>query len=59
MRKLEAAGDDTARLALLEEQKSLPWQAVWKCIVNVMIRQQVANGWRACGLMGERFEPRG
>ncbi len=29
-RKLEAAGDYTARLALLEEQKSLPWQAVWE-----------------------------
>ncbi len=28
LRKLEAAGDYTARLALLEEQKSLPWQAV-------------------------------
>ncbi|MBU0242176.1 L-rhamnose isomerase, partial [Escherichia coli] len=27
---LEAAGDYTARLALLEEQKSLPWQAVWE-----------------------------
>ncbi|MEG3387480.1 L-rhamnose isomerase, partial [Salmonella enterica] len=22
--------DKTARLALLEEQKSLPWQAVWE-----------------------------
>ena len=30
LRKLEAAGDYTARLALLEEQKSLPWQAVWE-----------------------------
>ncbi|MGD8106018.1 L-rhamnose isomerase [Pantoea sp. FN0302] len=27
---IEAAGDYTARLALLEEQKSLPWQAVWE-----------------------------
>ncbi|PHK84844.1 L-rhamnose isomerase, partial [Salmonella enterica subsp. enterica serovar Typhimurium] len=26
----EASGDYTARLALLEEQKSLPWQAVWE-----------------------------
>ena len=25
-----AEGDYTARLALLEEQKSLPWQAVWE-----------------------------
>lgn len=30
LRKLEVAGDYTARLALLEEQKSLPWQAVWE-----------------------------
>ena len=30
LRKLEAEGDYTARLALLEEQKSLPWQAVWE-----------------------------
>ena len=30
LRAIEAAGDFTARLALLEEQKSLPWQAVWE-----------------------------
>lgn len=30
LRKLEQNGDYTARLALLEEQKSLPWQAVWE-----------------------------
>ncbi len=29
LRLLELQGDYTARLALLEEQKSLPWQAVW------------------------------
>lgn len=29
LRQLERSGDFTARLALLEEQKSLPWQAVW------------------------------
>lgn len=29
LRKLESDGDYTARLALLEEQKCLPWQAVW------------------------------
>ncbi len=29
LRQLEQQGDYTARLALLEEQKSLPWQAVW------------------------------
>lgn len=29
LRKLELNGDFTARLALLEEQKCLPWQAVW------------------------------
>ncbi|MFS2225795.1 L-rhamnose isomerase [Pantoea sp. B65] len=28
--KLELDGDFTSRLALLEEQKSLPWQAVWE-----------------------------
>ena len=27
--KLETDGDYTARLALLEEQKCLPWHAVW------------------------------
>ncbi|MEC5317605.1 L-rhamnose isomerase [Brenneria populi subsp. brevivirga] len=30
LRRLERQGDYTARLALLEEQKSLPWQAVWE-----------------------------
>ncbi len=30
LRKVEERGDYTARLALLEEQKSLPWQAVWE-----------------------------
>ncbi|KHT17621.1 L-rhamnose isomerase [Pectobacterium brasiliense] len=30
LRALEQNGDYTARLALLEEQKSLPWQAVWE-----------------------------
>ncbi|ROR15028.1 L-rhamnose isomerase [Erwinia sp. JUb26] len=30
LKKLEVEGDYTARLALLEEQKSLPWQAVWE-----------------------------
>ncbi len=30
LRQLEQEGDFTARLALLEEQKSLPWQAVWE-----------------------------
>ena len=29
LRQLELEGDYTSRLALLEEQKSLPWQAVW------------------------------
>ncbi|TYG34391.1 L-rhamnose isomerase [Lonepinella koalarum] len=29
LRQLENTRDFTARLALLEEQKSLPWQAVW------------------------------
>lgn len=29
LRRLEQQGDYTSRLALLEEQKSLPWQAVW------------------------------
>lgn len=30
LRTIETAGDYTTRLALLEEQKSLPWQAVWE-----------------------------
>lgn len=30
LRQLELRGDYTARLALLEEQKSLPWQAIWE-----------------------------
>ena len=30
LRQLEREGDYTARLALLEEQKSLPWAAVWE-----------------------------
>ena len=30
LRQLELNGDYTGRLALLEEQKSLPWQAVWE-----------------------------
>lgn len=30
LKRLELEGDYTARLALLEEQKSLPWQAVWE-----------------------------
>lgn len=30
LRQLEIDGDYTARLALLEEQKCLPWQAVWE-----------------------------
>jgi L-rhamnose isomerase len=36
LRKAENNGDYTLRLALLEEQKSLPWQAVWEtyCLRN-------------------------
>lgn len=30
LKQLELDGDYTTRLALLEEQKSLPWQAVWE-----------------------------
>lgn len=30
LRQVEQDGDYTARLALLEEQKCLPWQAVWE-----------------------------
>ncbi|MCX8956034.1 L-rhamnose isomerase [Erwinia psidii] len=30
LKKLELEGDYTSRLALLEEQKCLPWQAVWE-----------------------------
>ncbi len=42
LRQLEASGDYTARLALLEEQKSLPWQAVWE---NVLPASRHA-GWQ-------------
>lgn len=36
LRQLENQADYTSRLALLEEQKSLPWQAVWEawCLRN-------------------------
>ena len=30
LRRYEAAGQGFERLALLEEQKSLPWQAIWE-----------------------------
>ncbi len=55
LRKLEAAGDYTARLALLEEQKSLPWQAVWEMYCQRHDTPAVANGWRTCGLMRKKF----
>lgn len=41
LRALEQSGDYTARLALLEEQKSLPWQAVWE---HYCQRHDVAPG---------------
>lgn len=41
LKKLENSGDYTARLALLEEQKSLPWQAVWEAWC---LRQDVPAG---------------
>ena len=36
LKKYEHDRDFTSRLALLEEQKSLPWQAVWDqyCLLN-------------------------
>lgn len=40
-RQLEAAGDYTGRLALMEEQKSLPWQAVWEMYCH---RHQTPTG---------------
>ncbi|VDZ81734.1 L-rhamnose isomerase [Salmonella bongori] len=55
LRQLEASGDYTARLALLEEQKSLPWQAVWKCTASAMIRLLAANGWKAYEHTRKRF----
>ncbi len=54
LRQLEASGDYTARLALLEEQKSLPWQAVWKCIASVTTRRLAASGWTAFASMKKR-----
>ncbi|MGM3173005.1 L-rhamnose isomerase [Dickeya lacustris] len=41
LRELEQNGDYTARLALLEEQKSLPWQAVWE---HYCLQQDVMPG---------------
>ncbi|WP_315708580.1 L-rhamnose isomerase [Brenneria uluponensis] len=41
LRELELKGDYTTRLALLEEQKSLPWQAVWE---HYCQRHNVAPG---------------
>lgn len=41
LRELELNRDFTARLALLEEQKSLPWQAVWD---EYCLRSDVAIG---------------
>ncbi|WJY14604.1 L-rhamnose isomerase [Pectobacteriaceae bacterium CE90] len=41
LRELELKGDYTTRLALLEEQKSLPWQAVWE---HYCQRHDVAPG---------------
>ncbi|STT51623.1 L-rhamnose isomerase [Klebsiella pneumoniae] len=55
LRQLENDGDYTARLALLEEQKSLPWQAIWRCTVSVTTRRRAASGWTAYGLMRMRF----
>ncbi len=41
LRELEGAGDYTARLALLEELKGLPWSAVWDQFCH---RQDVPAG---------------
>jgi L-rhamnose isomerase len=41
LRELEAAGDDTSRLALLEETKTLPFGAVWD---EYLRRQNVPAG---------------
>jgi L-rhamnose isomerase len=47
LRRLENDGDYTARLAMLEEQKSLPWQAVWEMYC---LRHEVPAG---AGWLGE------
>jgi L-rhamnose isomerase len=41
LRQRENIGDYTGRLALLEEQKSLPWQAVWE---GYCLRHEVPAG---------------
>ena len=41
LRQLEQSGDNTSRLALLEEVKSLPWGAVWD---EYCLRNQVPVG---------------
>ena len=43
LRELEADGDYTARLALLEELKGLPWAAVWD---QFCLQQDVPVGLR-------------
>ncbi len=57
LKQLEENGDYTARPALLEEQKSLPWQAVWRCTASVTMHLRAASGWITCGRMRKRFLP--
>lgn len=55
LRQLEASGDYTARLALLEEQNRCRGRPSGRCIASVTTRQRAASGWTACTLMKKRF----
>lgn len=55
LRQLEASGDYTARLALLEEQNRCRGRPCGRCIASVTTRQQEASGWTACAPMRKRF----
>ncbi len=55
LKQLEANGDYTARLALLEEQKSLPWQAVWEMYCQRNDALQAASGWKTCVHMRKTY----
>ena len=46
LRQLEAEGDTTARLALLEELKTLPFGAVWDHYCRTQTYPPAATGWR-------------
>ncbi len=54
LRQLEASGDYTARLALLEEQNLCRGRPSGKCIASVTTRRLAASGWTAFASMKKR-----